>query len=96
MEKKQLKRIADQTIRELIDYIEKRNSDIDIEELDDSVEINTKRANCVLNYHNFADQIWFASSEKGAYHFNYDQKNASWVSTKGEDLYDVINSAVLD
>ena len=81
MEKKQLKRIGEQAIRDVVDYIEKQDSEIEIEEWEDSVEINPSGSNCVLNYHNVLSQIWFASSEKGAYHFSYNENTSEWIST---------------
>jgi CyaY protein len=94
MSEPDFERLADQTLRRMVDAL----ADSEEERLDAELEsgVLTIRfddgARYVVNSHRAARQIWFAA-DASAWHFAWD--GAAWRSTKGpEELWSLVEARV--
>ncbi|MEQ9115934.1 MAG: iron donor protein CyaY [Rickettsiales bacterium] len=93
MDKKQFKLNLKNTFNKIFSILEKKEEDDQFEYEDNGeiIEIKYKNKLCAINFHRITKQIWVASNIDGAFHFDYNEKNDKWISSKGFELFETLN-----
>lgn len=79
--------IADEFLEELADRVDEELGDaLDVEMQEGIVTIAGEGGQYVINKHLPNRQIWLSSPVSGAWHFDYDEVGAEWVSTRGANI----------
>lgn len=93
MNSSEFKQIADETLNDLSQFLEKADTDynLEIDLLDGILNIELPDGSkYVINKHNVSMQIWLSSPVSGASHFSYD--NGKWISSDGRDFMTFIKN----
>jgi frataxin len=91
MNSSQFKQLADETLSNLSELLEKADKEynLEIDLLDGILNIELPDGGkYVINKHNASMQIWMSSPVSGASHFSYE--NDKWIASDGMDFIAVI------
>jgi frataxin len=91
MNSSQFKQLADETLSNLSELLEKADKEynLEIDLLDGILNIELPDGGkYVINKHNASMQIWMSSPVSGASHFSHN--NGKWIASDGRDFMAVI------
>ncbi|MBF0307445.1 MAG: iron donor protein CyaY [Alphaproteobacteria bacterium] len=79
--------LADTTLRHLVDVIDAAiGEEIDVDLQGGVLTIDLPSGHYVLNKHGPNRQLWLASPESGAWHFDWDAAAGVWRSSRGGEV----------
>lgn len=93
MNSSEFKQLADETLNNLSELLEKADSEykLEIDLLDGILNIQlSDGGQYVINKHDASMQIWLSSPVSGATHFSY--YNGRWISSDGRDFIALIKN----
>ncbi len=86
METSQFESLADKTLVRLQAAIESAEGELDAEFVNGILTIETESGGkYLLNRHAPNRQIWLSSPVSGAWHFAWNEKSETWISTRGSE-----------
>ena len=90
------KKIAEQTMNFIFDFIEKDYDSFDVDFEDENLKIQCDENIFILSIHNPSHQIWLSSPISGAHHFKLitEKDFKSWTSTRDNkiNLFDILEN----
>ncbi|MBN8828838.1 MAG: iron donor protein CyaY [Sphingobacteriia bacterium] len=89
MEALTFNKIANETFNQIIEISDRKEFDYDL--INDVLCIYTTHGEYVVNKHAPTEQVWLSSPMSGGHHFIWDQNLKSWISAKGQELFDLLD-----
>tara|TARA_B100000035_G_C20747770_1_gene442565 strand:+ start:301 stop:609 length:309 start_codon:yes stop_codon:yes gene_type:complete len=90
------KKIAEQTMNFIFDFVEKNYNSFDVDFEEENLKLQLDGNIFILSIHNPSSQIWLSSPISGAHHFKLIKENdyKSWTSTRDQkiNLFDILES----
>lgn len=95
---KNFEEVADNTLQEIIDYLEEVDSlgSLECDLIDGilTIEIVETEQQFVVNKHQSSNQIWCSSPISGGSNFIYDENEETWFDSENNDLDEMLKSEV--
>jgi CyaY protein len=93
MNEAEFQEIADQTIEDIQDAIDKSGADIDYDEIGGVLTLEFENGSKIIfSKQGAMNQLWMAA-KSGGFHFDYQQASEQWLCDSGdkEELYEMLS-----
>lgn len=93
MNEAEFQEIADQTIEDIQDAIDKSGADIDYDEIGGVLTLEFENGSKIIfSKQGAMNQLWMAA-RSGGFHFDYQQASEQWLCDSGdkEELYEMLS-----
>ncbi len=93
MNEAEFQEIADQTIEDIQDAIDKSGADIDYDEVGGVLTLEFENGSKIIfSKQGAMNQLWMAA-RSGGFHFDYQQASEQWLCDSGdkEELYEMLS-----
>ncbi len=80
------KNLAKKTLEDIFDNIEKSYDHFDVDFEEENLKIESGTNIFILSIHNPSSQIWLSSPISGAHHFQFNDSNHEWTSTRDKSI----------